>query len=168
MGDTMLLYPANKRICGSLQLSSQYALLQGDKAHVPTDCYIQVQRRYQNLGQFHMSYDYALRKAYDTAGEAMMTIGRLLTEVKTENQVFIRQSVMARDFGISRVTLIRHLNRAKELGILEPDPKEGGAQHNIHLWRICPFLVWKGDRASLNAYLASLPKDHVWLTEWQG
>jgi hypothetical protein len=115
-----------------------------------------------------MSYRYATRRAYDTAGEAMMTIGRLLTEVKNENQVFIRQSVMAKEFGISRFTFIRHLNRARELGIIEPDPREGDAQRNIHLWRICPFLIWVGDRTSLNAYLASLPKDHVWLTEWQG
>lgn len=149
-------------------MSTRYALTQGDKALVPNNCYIQVHRRYQNLGLFYMSYAYASRRAFDLAGEAMLTIGRLLTEVKDENQIFIRQSVMAKEFGISRVTFIRHFNRARELGIIEPDPKEGGAQRNIHLWRICPFLVWKGDRASLNAYLESLPKDHVWLTEWQG
>lgn len=109
-----------------------------------------------------------MRKAYDLAGEAMLTIGRLLTEVKNENQIFIKQSVMAKNFGISRVTLIRHINKAKEIGLIEPDSQEGGATHNIHMWRICPFLVWKGDRASLNSYLAGLPEDHVWLTKWQG
>ncbi len=114
-----------------------------------------------------MTYQYALRKAFDQAGEAMLTIGKMLTEVTVENQLFINQSVMARNFGVSRVTFIRHLNKAKKLGLIEPDPKEGGASQNIHLWRICPFLVWRGDRASLTAYLDTLPKDHVWFTEWQ-
>jgi len=113
-----------------------------------------------------MQYDFASRKAFDELGEAMLTIGKLLTKVKTENQVLIRQSAMAEDFGISRVTLIRHLNRAKELGVLEPDPEEGNALRNIRVWRICPFLVWKGDRASLTRYLATLPPNHVWLTDW--
>lgn len=119
------------------------------------------------LGYFFMTYQYALRKAYDLAGEAMLTIGRLCTEVRSENQLFISQSKMAKDFGVSRVTFIRHLNKARELGLIEPDPQEGDAIRNIHLWRICPFLVWRGDRSSLTAYLASLPKDHVWLTDWQ-
>ena len=163
----------NKSPRGDAQVSSRYTkeintVKQGDRIHVSEGCYLQAQRRYENIGSFHMSYDYALRKAYDLAGEAMLTIGRLFTEVKSENQIFIRQSVMAKNFGISRATFIRHINRAKELGLLEPDPNEGGATHNIHLWRICPFLVWKGDRTSLNTYLASLPRDHVWLTTWQG
>ena len=147
-------------------MASRYTLDLGDKVHVPNNSYIQIQRQYKNLGRFFMTYDYALRKAYDEAGEAMMTIGRLLTEVKIENQVFIRQSVLAKDFGVSRVTFIRHLNKARELGIIEPDPREGNAKHNIHLWRICPFLVWKGDRHSLNTYLGKLPKNHIWLTKW--
>lgn len=115
-----------------------------------------------------MSYNYAFRKAIDSLGEAFITVAKLLAEVKIENQIFIRQSVMAKDFDISRVTFIRHLNRAREIGLIEPDPKEGDAQHNIHLWRICPFLVWRGERAALDRYLATLPKDHIWLTEWKG
>lgn len=149
-------------------MSSRYTLSQGDKAHVSSGCFIKVQRHYEKLGEFHMSYNYAFRKAIDSLGEAFITVAKLLAEVKIENQIFIRQSVMAKDFDISRVTFIRHLNRAREIGLIEPDPKEGDAQHNIHLWRICPFLVWRGERAALDRYLATLPKDHIWLTEWKG
>lgn len=147
-------------------MDKYHSLEAGDRAYVPNNCYVSIQRRHSNLGAFSMHYDYALRKVADELGEAALTIVKLLTKVKVENQVYIRQSALARDFGISRVTLIRHLNKAKELGIIEPDPEEGGAIHNIHVWRICPFLTWKGDRNSLNKYLAALPPNHVWLTEW--
>lgn len=147
-------------------MDKYHSLEAGDRAYVPNNCYVSIQRRHSNLGAFSMHYDYAVRKAYDELGEAMLTIGKLLTKVKVENQVHIRQSVMARDFGISRVTFIRHFNKAKELGLVEPDPEEEGALRDIRVWRICPFLVWKGDRNSLTKYLAALPHDHVWLTVW--
>lgn len=126
-----------------------------------------VQVKHTNLGKFHMSYNYTLRKAIDLSGEAFITIAKLITEVENENQIFIKQSVMAKQFGISRFTFMRHLNRAKELGLIEPDPKEGDSTQAIHLWRICPFLVWKGDRNALDRYIATLPKDHAWLTKWK-
>lgn len=149
-------------------MTSQYTLNKGDKAYVPNGSYLKVCTYHKNIGAFYVSYNYAMRKAYDLAGEAMLTIGKILTEVQDENIVFIRQSVMAKDFGISRVTFARHFNRARELGLIEPDPREGNAQRNIHLWRICPFLVWHGTREELNKYIAALPEDHVWLTNWKG
>lgn len=144
-----------------------HALSLGDKAFIPDDCFVQVKKRHNFMGHFHMSYDFALAKAVTETGEALPTLIRLFTYVKSENQVFVKQSAMAKEFGISRLTFIRHFNRLKELNIVKPDPREGDAIRNIHLWRICPFLIWKGDRAELNAYLNSLPENHPWLMEWK-
>ena len=99
-------------------MSSRYAVKQGDKLHVSDGCFLQAQVKHTNLGKFHMSYNYTLRKAIDLSGEAFITIAKLITEVENENQIFIKQSVMAKQFGISRFTFMRHLNRAKELGLI--------------------------------------------------
>ena len=119
-----------------------------------------------NIRSCFLSYDYAMRKAYDELGEAMLTIGKLLTKVNTGNQIYFRKNVIATEFNITKATLYRHFNKAKELGLVEPDPEEEGALRDIRVWRICPFLVWKGDCNSLTKYLAALPHNHVWLTVW--
>ena len=49
----------------------------------------------------------------------------------------------------------------RDAGLLEPDPKDKDS-HFVSLWRICPFLAWKGTGDALRNYLDKLPEDHVW------
>jgi DNA-binding transcriptional ArsR family regulator len=120
----------------------------------------------QTYGRCFLSSPYALRKAYDEAGEAMLTLGRVMTMVREENRVTFRATDLAREFNSSRGTIVRHLGKCRELGLIEPDPSEAHRKTNIVYWRICPFLVWKGTGESLRNYLARLPSGHPWLTTW--
>jgi hypothetical protein len=110
-----------------------------------------------------MIYNYALRKAFADLAEAMQTIGPLITMVKSENQVIFRPAALAEELGVSKATVERHVNKARQLGLIEPDSIEHGITQGFRVWRLCPFLAWQGTGDSLRTYLQTLPADHPWV-----
>jgi DNA-binding transcriptional ArsR family regulator len=136
-------------------------LLGGDYATIEQGHKIKVQKTLSRLGAFGMHYNYAIDQACQRTAEAFTTVGRLMARVEKENQLFFRPSALANELGMSRMTLERHLIKIKEANLLVPDDREKDMKRGIHLWRICPFLMWRGTPEALRDYISDLPPDHV-------
>ena len=121
-------------------------------------------QRHPYSGVFHMSRSYALHTARKLSGGALPTLVELIALVRDENQVFIRPAELAHEMEMHRATIDRHLAKIKELGILVPDPREAATKRGITLWRLCPFLVWRGKQVEYHTYLKTIPVNHPW---WQ-
>lgn len=111
-----------------------------------------------------MVYDYALLRAYELGAEAMLTIGPLIAMVKTENQVIFQSAALAKQLRMSKATIDRHIARARKIGLIEPDPLEANITRGIRIWRLCPFLAWKGSAESQRTYIKQLPPDHIFFS----
>lgn len=125
------------------------------------ECHEQIHKKSQPFrGRFFMIFADTLQQLLLQGEEASRTVLYMASKVKDENQVYVRQSELVKEMGVVRATVERHLLKAKELGLLVPDPREAGLSRGVRLWRLCPYLVWVGDREAQERYLAKLPKDH--------
>lgn len=95
----------------------------------------------------------------DHAPETLTTVITLKTLVKYDNQVIFRQSSLAKEMGVTILTVQRHIKKLRELTLLIPDPREENTLRP-RVWRLHPKLVWRGTGQEMRNYLAALPPNH--------
>ena len=149
-------------------MAIHYSIKENESFSVPIDCIAKVIRKTKYMGNFTAVYHYAQRKARKTLNEAMNTFVWLETLVEDGNKIIFHPNKLAEELELTRSTVYNHLAKIQEAGLIVPDSREEFKTRGVVVWRICPFLVWRGERAALDRYLATLPKDHIWLTEWKG
>lgn len=115
-----------------------------------------------NLGDFNFMYHNAILRATKEAYEALPTLNVLLANIERENLVRIRNRIIAKTLNVSEVTVDRHIKKLRQCQIIIPDAAELDRTRAVFNWRVCPFLGWRGKTEALDAYLKSLPDNHVW------
>ena len=114
------------------------------------------------IGGFAVHFNHAFAKASKEAGSSAASLLALISRVESENQVCVRPHHLAKLLGISDKSASRHMQKLQKLHLLEPDALEEGRTYGTLFWRLCPFLVWKGDIGSLTRYLKTLEQNHPW------
>ncbi len=113
-----------------------------------------------SIGKFTMVYECLELLIRDAAPELFSTVVTLRSMVNYENQVVFSQASLAKDMGVTRLTISRHIKRMRELGLIVPDPREYNMQAP-RVWRMHPKLVWRGNGETVREYLNELPAKHV-------
>lgn len=109
-------------------------------------------------------YKIAEARVAKEAYEALPTLSMLRANVERENLVRMRGTAIAKALGVSNATIDRHISKLRNLQLIEPDAAEGDKKVGIFNWRVCPYLAWRGNTTDLQAYLDTLPEDHIWRT----
>lgn len=143
---------------------ASHHLAEGDNATIDKGKRIQIRGAYYHIGEFAVIYNYGFDKASRACDEAAVTLNAIVARVEHPNKVFIRAPHLVRLLGKSRSTIERHLAKIRELHIIRPDAVEEERSSGKVVWRICPFIVWKGKNEELRLYEKSLPDDDPWFT----
>jgi hypothetical protein len=153
---TQRIYQQETHIVTSLHL------VEGDSATIDKGKRIQVRGAYHHIGDFAVIYNYGFDKASRACDEAAVTLNAIVARVEHPNKVYIRAAHLVRLLGKSRSTIERHLAKIRELHIIRPDAVDENLTSGKVVWRICPFIVWKGKNEELRAYERTLPLDDPW------
>lgn len=104
----------------------------------------------------------ALAKATKEVYRAAPVLLIAIENISYDNVTYMRSSLIANNVGVSKTTISKHIKTLRESGIIQPDDNENNIPRSVMLWRICPFLGWKGKVSKLHAYLKTLPPEHPW------
>jgi hypothetical protein len=132
----------------------------GDSISLNRTQRLRVETRNQSLGAFSVYYQYALDLAARRAPYAAATLARLLARVEQENILYFHLSSGAAELGLPLPTLRDHFEQLRHVGIIVPDPREERKKRGVVLWRICPYLAWRGTQEAKVKYINSLSKAH--------
>lgn len=139
----------------SLQIDDTFSL--------PASAMARVIQRVEYMGDWSASYSYAQERAGDLLRESASTLMRISARVEHENQVIFTPTQLAKALRISGATMHAHLAKLREAGVLIPDPKEPEDARSYRVWRVCPFLAWRGSGKKMVEYVKGLPSDHPFL-----
>ena len=144
-------------------MTTHTALCTDDTVSVASGHYLQSKKRPKHIGYYIAMYQYAIKLVAERAPNASNTLLKLLATVEHENQLYFHSGNAATRFNMSRSSILDHFEELKVAGAIIPDPKEAGRKRGIVLWRICPWLAWRGKPELMREYVNALPEGHPFL-----